>query len=236
MWIKGTGPFPVRGLPLFLFSAGLIGISISDYISRLTGVYLQPVFVFLWIFSTGMGAKIEGKNLVLLYGFGLIRQRIDLSSIEEVAMLSGLEKGRVVKYFKAYTFTWFIVALWALLDLTVLGGAEGGLRLYVDVFVAALFMVFFLSLTLPRSWRTPLQVGALCCAVFLLVVPLIKLGPKTLIPGMFFVLLIWFIIRGFSDDGLIMVVAEGKAYLLSSRRAREALKIIREAMKNASTS
>ena len=62
---------PVRGIPLSLFSSGLIGISVSDYISRLTGFYLRPIFVFLLSISNGFGVKVEeGKSYLLSYGRG----------------------------------------------------------------------------------------------------------------------------------------------------------------------
>ncbi|NJE11232.1 hypothetical protein [Thermococcus sp. MAR1] len=71
MWIKGTGSLPVRGIPLFLFSSGLIGISTSWHISRLTGDYLQLVFVFFWVFSNSFGVKVEeGKSYLVSSGMG----------------------------------------------------------------------------------------------------------------------------------------------------------------------
>ncbi|ASA76815.1 hypothetical protein CDI07_00390 [Thermococcus sp. 5-4] len=228
-----AGPFPVRGLPLFLFSMGVIGISVAWYVSRLTGLPVEPFFILSWALSLGMGAKIGDGKLVLLYGFWFIRQEIDLSSIEEISLLSRLDRGSITRHFKAYSLTWLAVVLWALADLVILNAGNNGLRLYMDVFVISTFTVFFLAQTLPKSEKTFLRLAAFVCAAFLVAFPLYKWGPKTLIPGAFFVLLIVFIVKTFQKGDLILIVADGKSYLLSSDRGVEVLKLIREAMRNA---
>lgn len=228
-----ASPFPVRGIPLFLFSAGLIGMSMAWYVSRLTGFFVEPLFIFSWILSVGMGAKIESGKLVLFYGFWVMKQEIKLDSIEELSLLSGLEYSTVLKHFRAYTFTWLGVVLWASGDLLVLNGGENSLRQYMDVFVILAFTVFFLLLALPKNRKPLLRLAAFCCAAFLMVFPLFRWGSKTLAPGMFLALLVAFMVRAFQKDDLILIVADGKSYLLSSDRGWEVLKLIREAMKNA---
>ncbi|ASJ03896.1 hypothetical protein [Thermococcus barossii] len=228
-----AAPLPVGGIPLLLFASGLIGIMGVWYLSKLAGIPVEWIFVIIWVFSNGVGVGLDGNELVLFYGFWSIKQRIPLDSVEELSILSRLEWGSVTRYFKAYTFIWLVIALWAFLELFVLNWNGNPLRLYMDVFVITMFALFFLSLTLPKTEKGILRVVAFGCAAFLVVFPLFKWGSKTLVPGMFFVLLIAFMVKTFKKDDLILIVADGKSYLLSSNDGEEVLRAVREAMENA---
>ncbi|WP_371731714.1 helix-turn-helix transcriptional regulator [Thermococcus sp. ES12] len=211
-----AAPLPVGGIPLLLFASGLIGIMGVWYLSKLAGIPVEWIFVIIWVFSNGVGVGLDGNELILFYGFWAIKQRIPLDSVEELSILSRLDRGSITGHFKAYAFTWLVVVLWASVDLFVLDWGGNPLRPYMDVFVMATFTLFFLSLTLPKTEKGILRVVAFGCAAFLVVFPLFKWGSKTLVPGMFFVLLIAFMVKVFKKDDLILIVADGKSYLLSS--------------------
>lgn len=233
MWLSRTAPLPVRGIPLLLFGTSLFGITVGTYLYRVISIPWETVFVFLLVFSQGFGVEIQEDQLVLLYGFGVLKQRLALDSIDELSLLSRLERGAILKHFKAYTFTWLVIALWLLFDFFVLKGAGNLIRLYMDVFIILTFTLFFLSLSIPRNKKGILWWIVLASSIFMFVYPYHTWGSKALFPAFIFLLLAIFIVRGFQNSDFILVTVGGKSYLLSSEKPELALKQIREAMRNA---
>ena len=225
IWLR-VGGLPVRGIPFLLLALGLLGGALAIILQKLTGWVISWVFVYPLVLSNPMGARLEDGKLTLLYGFGLIKQGIPLDSIEEISVLSRLEYATITKHFRAYAALWLVVVLLAASYL-LLGGNDP-LGLYFATLLISLYAVFFLVLTFPKREEV-LYWGALLCIAFLIVYPLVKLGPKTLIPGVVFALFIVWLVKVFQRDELILVVADGKSYLLTAKNGDEFLRLLRRA-------
>ena len=233
MRLSRTAPFPVRGIPLVLFVLSIFGITVGTYLYRIIPIPWETIFVLLLLLSQGFGVEIKDDHLVLLYGFGILKQRVLIDTIEELSLLSRLERGTILKHFKPYTFTWLAIVLWLLFDLFVLKGAGNPIRLYMDLFVIMTFMLFFLSLSVPRNKKGILKWIVLASSIFMFVYPYQEWGSKALFPAFIFALLAIFVVRGFQNSDFILVIADEKSYLLSSEKPELALKLMREAMRNA---
>jgi hypothetical protein len=70
---------------------------------------------------------------------------------------------------------------------------------------------------------------------FLVLYPLFTMGMKNLIPSIVFGLLILWMAKAFQGEELILLIADGKSYLLAYRDGEEFLKLLRRAT-NAQTS
>ncbi|WP_457750828.1 hypothetical protein [Thermococcus sp.] len=153
--------------------------------------------------------------------------------VKELSLLSRLERGTILKHFKAYTFTWLVIVLWLLFDFFLLKGAGNPIRLYMDVFVILAFILLFISLSIPRNKKGILKWIALASSIFMFIYPYHRWDSKALFPAFIFALLAILIVKGFQNSDFILVISDGKSYLLSSEKPELALKLIREAMGNA---
>lgn len=218
-----SGGLPVRGIPFVLLSVGLLGGIVGLFLQKIAGIVISWVFVYPIVLSNPVGMRLGGRRLTLLYGFGLIRQNIFLDSIQEISFLSRLEYATITRHFKAYATLWLIVVFLSILYLLT---GENPIGLYFSILFISLYGVFFLVLTFPRR-RDALYVGALLAIIFLIIYPLLRFGPKTLLPGFIFALFIIWLVKGFQRDELILLVADGKSYLLTVKNAREFLELLR---------
>ncbi|WP_157727049.1 hypothetical protein [Thermococcus siculi] len=221
-----VGGLPVMGIPFLLLTLGLLGGALAPLLQKLTGGIISWVFVYPLVLSNPMGARLEDGKLTLLYGFGLIKQSISLDSIEEISVLSRLRYATITRHFKAYAALWLVVVLLAVGYLLL--DCNDPIGLYFAPLIISMYAVFFLVLTFPRRGEV-LYVGALLCIAFLIVYPLVKLGPKTLVPEVVFALLIIWLVKVFQRDELILVVADGKSYLLTAKNGDEFLRLLRRA-------
>ena len=233
MRLSRTAPFPVRGIPLMLFALSLFGITVATYLDRLILIPWETIFVFLFILSQGSGVEIRDADIVLLYGFGVLKQRLPLESIDELSVLSRLEYGTILGHFKAYALSWLAIVLWLLFDFFVLKGTGNPIRLYMDIFVIMSSLLFFLSLSVPRNRRGTLKWVVVAFSIIMFTYPYRNWGSKALLPAFLFVLLAILILRAFQKSDFIILTAQGKSYLLSSENSGDALERIREVMGDA---
>lgn len=217
--------FPVRGAPLFFLAVSLIGSAFGLILQAAKGENFAWVFPYLLVFSAPLGAELNGKELVLLHGFGLIRERIPLDSIEEVSILSRLEHGTVARHFRAYAALWVLLVAFAIAYL-LLPGEKNPIGAYFAPLVISMYTVLFLILMLPRKRRI-VYLSAFIALAFLLLYPLVFIGPETLLPGVVFGFFILWAVRTFQSEELILLVADGKSYLLAYRDGNEFLNLLR---------
>ena len=228
-----TAPFPVRGIPLVLFAVSLSGITVATYLDRIIPIPWETAFVLLFILSQGSAVEIRDANIVLIYGFGILKQRLPLDSIDELSLLSRLEYGTILRHFKAYALTWLAIVLWLLFDFFVLKGAGNPIRLYMDLFIIVASLLFFLSLSVSRKRRGILKWVVIASSIFMFTYPYHEWGLRALFPAFIFVLLATLIVRAFQNSDFILLIVRGNSYLLSSEKPEEGLKRIQEAIKHA---
>ncbi|WP_048150187.1 hypothetical protein [Palaeococcus ferrophilus] len=220
--------FPVRGAPLFFLAISLIGGAFGVLLQASNGWNFAWFFPYLLVFSAPLGAELNGKELVLLHGLGLIKERIPLDSIEEVSILSRLEYGTVARHFKAYTSVWVTAVVLSMAYL-LLPGEENPIGAYFAPLVISMYTLLFMILTLPMKRKGPIYLSAVLALAFLLLYPLVTIGPETLVPGLVFGLFILWAVRTFQREELILLVADGKSYLLAYRDGNEFLNLLRRA-------
>jgi len=232
MRLPRTGAFPVRGKPFALFAVSLFGVLLSPYLSEIVAFPWAAPFVVLLVLSFVSTVELDDDVLVLTYGF-MIKQRIPLDSVEEVTLLSRLDWATVGKYFPQYVLLWLIATLWVAVDLLVFHGGGNPVRIYGNVFVLSTALLLILALTLPRGRKNVLKVFVLLFAVFLFVFYwAVGWELKALSPVFIFLLFAILLVKGFQDSDFILVLAEGKSYLLSSEKPELVLRLIREALGN----
>ncbi len=227
MKLENVTPMNFSGIP-FVF--GVIAFSLIVLLPRVMSEAYWPLWILGWLIlfaSWGTGAEIEGDSIVLKYAFGVLKIKIPFNEIEEIAVLSRLQKGTIAKYFKWEIFLFMSFIVYAIFDLITL--PRGLLKGYYfgDIGLIVWGLFYISAFTTPFSKKKIVEL--LVCILVPLEALALYLKTGSITGDDIFVLMstaiiLLIAIPWFYERDYIMIRTKKAVYLLECKNAGKIIK------------
>ena len=109
--ISGVWPLPYCGLPGLFSILSVMFFALAVYVAKVTnfGLALFAIGVLLGLLSSGKGVILDHSRLILEYGFPKALIKIVIQDVTGVSDVSAIERGCIIKYFKAPICTALVI-------------------------------------------------------------------------------------------------------------------------------
>lgn len=146
-------PASYSGLPLLFMSAG-IGMMLVSLLMNVSGYAIEltlpttMIGIVLVLISTGKSVKICSNGIKLEYGFPFTIIKYNIDDIVEIADITMLEKGQLIRYFKPFAiiftlYTAFPIAYITVKEKIVLPIAIP--YILIPLFIGIMLSIYFVS-------------------------------------------------------------------------------------------
>lgn len=225
MKVDGATPTNFSGLPLIL-----VGLSFALIIGlpRLASDWWYLSIVG-WLFlaaSWGTSVEVEGETLRLNYAFGKLTINVPLSEIEDVKVVSRLERAVLIREFPGLYVLIAGAVLFAFLDLLLLpsGLLEG--YYFGDMGLIFFGLLYLVVMSLPFSRMHLAGMFGVFTIIFVTLLMRIKTGIFDPLPVLFFAIFFPLFVAEYYSKEYVVITAQRRRYCIMAEKPEPVLKTI----------
>lgn len=222
MKISEARPLSLSGIPFLMV---VLAVCLILILPRYSEYWQVSILGWPLIFASwGTSVEVQNDEVILRYAFGKLPVRIKRDEIEEVKILSRLDRATVLRHFPWMGLLLISIIACGLIDflrlppemLEKFGLWDAGLV------AGALSYLILLAFPFGKKWHVAIPLAAL----MIVVIPLILGGKALLVEGAFMVflwmvVLLTFFIGYYSQEYVLLKSSKGKYLIAIEGKLRE---------------